>query len=82
MRVPSLCDNGPLRARLQMQNNVSCDFESGFRVLLTYACIYQIFYDPVRHNTADLRHLGQLVVFLFITNSMIVTYVPTDMEGT
>jgi hypothetical protein len=36
----------------------------------------------VRHNTADLRHLGLLVVFLFITNSMIVTHVAIDMEGT
>ena len=62
MRVPSLCDNGPLRARLQMQNNVSCDFDPVFRLCVRYALILCISYDPVRHNTADLRHLGLLVV--------------------
>ena len=82
MRVPSLCDNGPLRARLQMQNNVSCDFESGFSTVRSVSLILCISYDPVRHNTADLRHLGLLVVFLFITNGMIVTHVAIDMEGT
>ena len=53
-----------------------------FRLCVWYALILFISYDPVRHNTADLRHLGLLVVFLFITNSMIVTYVAIDMEGT
>ena len=53
-----------------------------FRLCVRYALILCISYDPVRHNTADLRHLGLLVVFLFITNSMIVTYVAIDMEGT
>ena len=41
MRVPSLCDNGPLRARLQMQNNVSCDFESGFSTVRS-VCPYPV----------------------------------------
>ncbi|NCW04943.1 MAG: hypothetical protein EBW32_12120, partial [Rhodobacteraceae bacterium] len=53
-----------------------------FRLCVRYALILFISYDPVRHNTADLRHLGLLVVFLFITNGMIVTYVAIDMEGT
>ena len=53
-----------------------------FRLCVRYAPILFISYDPVRHNTADLRHLGLLVVFLFITNSMIVTYVAIAMEGT
>ena len=51
------------------------------RVFVTYAFILLCGHDPVRHNTVDLRHLGNVVDFLFITNGMIVTYTAIDMEG-
>ena len=51
------------------------------RVFVTYAFILLSGHAPVRHNTVDLRHLGNVGDFLCRTSGMIVTYTAIGMEG-